>query len=111
MFGIRPKQMARIGQFYLEESILDILLEARHENQCLGSAEIGKRAGIYREGGGGGKGLKEITNMNDAIVTGFLNKLNSEEKVERCEQPNKRGGWKLTDDQFSARRDDVSIPD
>jgi len=46
---IRPKQLARLGEFHLEEAILDVLLEARHEELCLGAAEISRQAGIYRE--------------------------------------------------------------
>ena len=46
MTGIRPKQHARMGEFHLEEAVLDVLLESRYENECLGAAEVGKRAGI-----------------------------------------------------------------
>lgn len=100
MTGLRPKQMARLGEFHLEEAILDVLLEARYEEQCLGAAEIGKRAGIFREPG-------RQVNMNDAIVTGLVNKLSIAEKVERCKQANERGGWQLTDAEFERRRDDI----
>lgn len=47
--SIRPKQFARIGEFHLEEAILDVLLEAKHEHKCIGMAEISKRAGIFRD--------------------------------------------------------------
>ncbi len=43
MSGIRPKQFARIGEFCLEEAVLDVLLEAKHGSECLGPAEISKR--------------------------------------------------------------------
>lgn len=98
--SIRPKQLSRVGQFYLEEAILDILLEAKHEQECLGPAEISRRAGVFRDRGG-----EDI--MNDAIVTGFLVKLSDQRKVKRCKQPNNRGGWELTDDEFQSRRDDI----
>lgn len=98
--NIRPKQLTRIGQFYLEEAILDILLEAKHENECIGAAEISRRAGIFRD-----RGKENI--MNDAIATGFLVKLSDENKVLRCEQESGRGGWELTDTEFQSRRDDV----
>ena len=49
--SIRPKQLSRMGQFYLEESILDTLLEAKHEGECLGPAEISRRAGVFRDRG------------------------------------------------------------
>jgi len=106
MAGIRPKQLARLGEFHLEEAILDVLLEAAHEGECVGAAEISRRTGIFREGGGGGG---NIAAMNDAIVTGMLIKLFNAEKVERCEQAPGRGGWKLTDAEFARRRDDVRL--
>lgn len=35
MAGIRPKQLARLGEFHLEEAVLDVLLDAKHEDECL----------------------------------------------------------------------------
>jgi hypothetical protein len=101
MSGIRPKQNARIGEFHLEEAVLDVLLEARHEGECLGPAEISRRAGIFRERG-------EVNIMNDAITTGILVKLYDESRVTRCTQTNANlGGWELTDREFELRRDDI----
>ena len=100
MTGIRPKQMARMGEFYLQEAIMDVLLEASYEDACIGAAEISRRAGVFRE-----RGKEDI--MNDAIATGILVKLLDEKKVQRCKQDNGRGGWELTDDEFQRRRDDV----
>ncbi len=100
MNGIRPKQFARMGEFHLEEAVLDVLLEAKHESECLGAAEISKRAGIYRE-----RGSEDI--MNDAIVHGLLAKLADANRVQRCTQQNQRGGWEITDREFAIRRDDV----
>ena len=105
MSGLRPKQLARMGVFYLEEAILDVLLDARHEGDCIGAAEIGKRTGIFRDRGEGIVGEKGI--LNDAIVHGVLVKLTVERRVDRCDQPNGRGGWELTDKEFETRRDDV----
>ena len=99
---IRPKQNARLGMFHLEEAVLDVLLEARHEGDCIGAAEISKRAGIYREGGVG------MAGMNDAIVHGLLSSLFGQNKVERCEQANRAGGWQLTDLEYAIRRDDTT---
>ena len=101
MSGIRPKQHARMGQFYLEEAVLDVLLEAKHEGDCIGPADISRRAGIFRDRG-------DVNIMNDAITTGVLVKLHTEGRVLRCTQPNGRGGWDLTDHEFALRRDDVS---
>ena len=100
MTGVRPKQHARIGEFHLEEAVMDVLLEARHENLCIGAAEISRRAGIYRD-----RGTENI--MNDAIATGLLVKLSEQGRVRRCEQESGRGGWQLTDKEFKSRRDDV----
>ena len=96
--SIRPKQLSRMGQFYLEEAILDVLLEAKHERECIGPAEISRRAGVFRD-----RGRENI--INDAIVTGFLVKLTDQGEVSRCRQPNDRGGWELTDREFESRRD------
>lgn len=106
MAGIRPKQLARLGEFHLEEAILDVLLEAAHEEECIGAAEISRRAGIFRDGGGGGG---NVAAMNDAIATGMLIKLFNAGKVERCQQSPGRGGWKLTEAEFNRRRDDVRL--
>ena len=98
--SIRPKQFARMGLFHLEEAVLDVLLETRYEHECIGPAEISRRSGIYRDRG-------DLDVMNDAIVWGILNKLHSEGKVKRCTQPNNRGGFELTDQEFNQRRDDM----
>lgn len=99
----RPKQLARKGEFYLEEAVLDVLLEARHQNECLGRAEIGRRAGIFREPGHAGTG------GNDAIVWGLLGKLAKQGRVEPClqnsDEPDKKKGWKLTDEEYQTRKD------
>ena len=101
MRGIRPKQLARIGEFYLEESILDVLLEAKcGSTGCIGAAEISKRTSIHRD-----RGKHDI--MNDAIVTGLLVKMCDQDRVKRCTQASGRGGWELTDDEFDRRSDDT----
>lgn len=90
-----------MGEFYLEEAVLDVLLEAKHDNKCIGPAEISKRAGIFRDRG-------EVNIMNDAIVCGILVKLSEQNRVTRCRQSDKNaGGWELTDKEFTVRRDDV----
>ena len=100
MAGIRPKQMARMGEFYLQEAIMDVLLDASYEDDCIGPAEISRRAGVFRE-----RGSEDI--MNDAIATGILVKLLDENKVRRCKQDNGKGGWELTPEEFKRRRDDI----
>jgi len=99
--SIRPRQLSRMGEFYLKEAVLDILQEHYPEGYGIGAADISRRAGIYRE-----RGPSDI--MNDAIVTGILNSLHEEGKVERIEQETvRRGGWRLTESEYNRRRDDV----
>lgn len=98
--SIRPRQYGRMGMFYLEEAVLDILCEHYPEGFGIGAAEISKRAGIYRD-----RGPSDI--MNDAIVTGVLNSLHEQGKVERVPQEEGRGGWRLTEAEYNRRREDV----
>lgn len=98
--SIRPRQLSRMGEFYLKEAVLDILQEHYPEGYGIGAADISRRAGIYRE-----RGAFNI--MNDAIVTGILNSLSEEGKVQRIEQEAGRGGWRLTEAEYNRRKDDV----
>lgn len=104
---MRPKQMARMGEFHLEEAILDVLLEAWYNQEVLGAAAIGKRAGIFRESGYAKKA------GNDDIVWGMLGKLVKLNKIEKAPQnpndPDKFDGWKLTEQEFDYRRDDTAL--
>ncbi len=101
--NIRPKQIARIGEFLLEEAVLDALLEARHQGRCIGAAEISRRTGIFRESHLAKKG------GNDDITSGILGKLLKHGRACRCPQdplkPDKEDGWQLTNDEFERRRD------
>ena len=45
---IRPKQFARIGEFHLEEAILDVMLEGKHKSQRCDQS--GKKARTASEG-------------------------------------------------------------
>ena len=98
--SIRPKQFGRLGTFYLQESVLDVLAEHYNEGYGLGPADISRRAGIYRD-----RGPDNI--MNDAIAFGVLNTLREQNKVERVEQEGGQGGWRLTQEEFERRRDDI----
>ena len=90
MAGIQPVRYAQIGMTYLEEAVINVLMEADDHNDCLGAAEISRRAGIFRD-----RGVVNI--MNDAIATGVLVKLHDDGKVARCIQHGStRGGWELT---------------
>ena len=99
--SIRPKQMARIGEFYLQEALLDVLCDAFQEGYGIGAAELSRRTGIYRDAA--------ATNMNDAIVHGLLNQAFSQGKVERAEQNDGQGGWRLTAQEYDRRRDDIEL--
>lgn len=98
--SIRPKQLSRIGEFHLEEAVMDVLCHS-HPTP-LGAADIGRRAGIHRDAG--------VAGMNDAIVHGILNKLATQKRVERVERvdPSKRGGgWRLSVHEYGKRREDI----
>lgn len=101
MGGIRPRQLARIGEFHLHEAVLDVLCAAHPEGWGIGAAEIGRRAGIYRATG--------VIQLNDAIVSGLLNDLYEQGRVEQAEQENGRGGWRLTAREYDRRRDDIDM--
>lgn len=98
--NIRPRQLSRMGTFYLQEAVLDILFVHFRKPHGLGPAEISKRADIYRERG--------VTNtLNDAIVWGLLNTLHEQGKVQRVKQVGGKGGWKLTPAEYKRRKEDI----
>jgi len=90
---IRTKQFAQIGEFLLQEAVLDVLLDAKRngEEEWVRLSDISKRAGIYRE--------REVF-TGDAIAGGLLNKLYSEKRVEH----KNKFGWKLADAEFAKRK-------
>ena len=57
------KQLARVGIFYLEEAVLDVLFQATEENQLVIAAEIRRKIG-----------LGEI-DESDWVIRGILQKL------------------------------------
>ena len=99
--SIRPKQLSRFGEFHLQEAVLDVLCGAYPEGGGVNPAEISRRAGIYRSTGAAG--------MNDAIVHGILNQLEEQRKVERVDPAVRGAGWRLTDEEYQRRRDDIEI--
>ena len=98
----RAKQLTRKGELYLQEAILDVLYSA-YSDYGIGPAEISNRAGIYRKVG--------VAQMNSAIATGFLNQLHEQGKVEKADQENGRGGWRLTRSEYNRRRDGIGSID
>lgn len=99
--SIRPKQLTRIGEFHLQEALLDVLCDAYPEGYGIGAAEISRRMGVYRDAG--------IVNMNDAIAHGLLNQLHEQKKVVQAQQAKGRGGWMLTKEEYERRRDDIEL--
>ena len=100
MCRIRPEQNSQQGiMFRLEEVVLDVLLEAKREGECIGYTEISRRAGIYREQG-------ELKPPTCAIVWGVLHKLYGESRIKRCMQVVNKRGFELTDSEFNRRRKD-----
>ena len=57
------------GVAHLRVAVLEVLYEAKKNGECVGGAEIGRWAGIFREGGYAQK------QGNDAIVWGVLSSL------------------------------------
>ena len=83
------KQLARIGLFYLEEAVLDVLFEARETPHLyVKLAEINKEIG--------GKWAKDGWSVRI-----LLKKLEAEGRVEQREV---RGPWKLTETEYEKRR-------
>ena len=70
--------------------MLETLYAAHRRQECLGVAEIGRRAGIFREAGWG------VKSGNDHIAWGLISSLAKHGHVEKCVQANKKGGWKLS---------------
>lgn len=95
--------MSRLGEFHLQESILEVLYKAKLANpeneHGIGAADISRRSGIYR----GPKKKK----MNDSIVTGLLYQLHEMGKVKRANQVNNRPGWRINDNEYKRRQDDI----
>ncbi len=102
MTDIRPRQLARIGMFYLEEAILDVLLEAIYgaDESWVSPLRISKRADVYYEE------ERLWKNFRYAVVKGILSKLESEGRVE-CKIGKSGKVFRLTDAERDRRRDDV----
>ena len=88
-----PKQLARIGIFYLEEAVLDVL----YNESELRPGQISERAGI-----------PSTTNLEPAvyaIVRGILSKLQNEGRVEDIDPPHPK--WRLTAEEREKRTDEI----
>jgi len=94
-FGHRGVALLRIA-------VLDVLYQARKDNECLGCAGISRRAGIFREPGYARK------RGNDDIVMGVLGSLVKSELLNKCTQKNGNPGWQLTDATFTRRDEEIT---
>ena len=97
MGGLRPKQLARIGMFYIEEAILDLLLKAEmNTGEGLDTKEIGRKLGAY---------MPEFTHpdeiINGTIVFAFLSMFERRGLIERAGV-----NWVLTETERENRRDE-----
>lgn len=87
-----PKQLARVGIFYIEEAILEVLfeaMEAQEEDPFLRAVDVARKIGV-----------KHWTNEN-WLVSDILYKLRAEGRVEQREVG---GPWKLTEAEYQKRR-------
>ncbi len=94
------------GVAHLRVAVMEVLYAAKKKGECIGAAEIGRRAGIFREPG------YAVKQGNDYIVTGVLNSLVKDRLLTKCTQANGRPGWELTDTAFKRRDQEVGeVPD
>ena len=88
-----PKQLARIGIFYLEEAVLDVL----YNESELRPGQISRGAGV-----------PDTTSFEGAtygIVRGILSKLQNEGRVEEIDPPYPT--WCLTAEEREKRTDEI----
>ena len=89
-----PKHLARIGIFYLEEAILEVLfeaMEAQPEDPYVQRVEIRRKIGVYN-----------LYRKFKWSLGGFLNKLKAEKRVEK-EKRGRDSFWKLTEAEYRKR--------
>ena len=89
MGAVQSRQLARIGMVYLEEAVLEALLETSMIGDGRTPASISKELGIPR--------CEESRNY--PLVYGILCKLAGVDgRVERC--PDRKGRWRMTMEEF-----------
>ena len=99
LHGLEPEQLAQIGIFYLKEAVLDALHEARYGKEWLLPSEISKQIGISSSA------TKELRGIRYPLIRGILDKLKEEGRVEPSSED--RQSWRLTDEEFEDRCDDL----
>ena len=87
-----PKQLTRIGIFYLEEAILEVLLETK--DVYVKQVDIIKKIGVH-----------ERWKDSGWLVAGILNKLEAENRLHaKRSQTGRAQGWQLTDTEYNKRK-------
>lgn len=98
--GLQPDQLARIGMFYLEEAVLDVLHEAAHSNDeknvWLPTAKISKRLGISASDAG----------LGYPLVRCILDQLLSEARIQRLSLDRGGARYQLTKEERKKRCDE-----
>ena len=79
----------------LEEAVLDVLVEAERNGECLSVPEISRRAGIYSGKGDTSKG--EPGSMTHSIAWGIVLKLFRAGLIRKCPKSPGRSGYELTE--------------
>lgn len=96
------KRHGHRGVAHLRIAVLEVLYKAKKAGECIGGAEIGRRAGIFREPG------YATAQGNDYIVWGVLNSLVKDGLLDKCMQSNNQWGWELNDSAFAQRDKEVA---
>lgn len=79
------------GVALLRIAVMRVLCDAAEKGECLGAAEIARRANIFREAKWARK------SGNDDIVWGVLGSLAKTGHVSRCTKVDGRNGWTVSD--------------
>ncbi len=100
LHGLQPQQLARIGMFYLEEAVLDVLYEDVHgdndQQTWLTTAKISKRLGIPASD----------TGLGYPLVRYILDKLLREARVQRPSLDRGGARYRLTKQEREKRCDE-----
>ena len=99
LHGLEPEQLGRIGMVYLEEAVLNVLLEAK--GKWLEPSKISERLGIPSSTS------DRLGGTQYPLVRGILDKLEDEERVKPSTyQKKERQKWQLTEQEFEKRYDE-----
>ena len=98
-----PKEKARLGEFWLEEAILDVLAEARTNNELIGTTEIARRSGTFREDGHARPSKDWKIELKTDIVWAILNKLAKQKRAFRTSR--EKATYEITNQEYKARKD------